>query len=72
MRWDIFKPLNGVSNPSEPGEYLGSVNTSDKLENGINPEIMKLDLHLRKKQLKAYSEKYGLIKEPKQYKGDIK
>lgn len=71
MRWDIFKPFRNISDPNSAGEYLGSINTSDKLENGINPEIMRLDLHLRKKGLKAYSENYGLVKNPTPYKGDL-
>ena len=69
MRWDIFEPLNGVSNPAEPGKYLGSVDISEKSENGINPEIMRLDLHLRKSRRKAYSESYGLITDIKKYNG---
>ena len=67
MYWDVFKPLSGVSNPVEPGEYLGSVYIENEIKNGINPHIAKLDLHLRQKGYKAYSENYGLIKNRKQY-----
>lgn len=63
MVWDIFQPLCGVSNPNEPGKYLGSVNIPEKYdENGINHKLMQFDLHLRKTGRKAYGETYGLIK----------
>lgn len=67
MIWDIFKPLSGVSNPAKPGQYLGSVTTSDTLENGVNADVARLDLHLRKTGRKAYGETYGLVSNRRPY-----
>lgn len=69
MIWDIFRPVNSISYPNNPGEYLGSIDLPEKRVDGIDHNLMQFDLYLRQANLKAYGEKYKLVQSRKPYTG---
>ena len=67
MIWDVFENKTSKSTPHTPGKYMGSIEIPQKVEEGIDKNLMRFDLHLRKTGRKAYSEKYQLVSDRKKY-----
>ena len=59
MIWHVFENDNTYNtDPRTPGKYLGSIDIPEKWENGIDTNLQKFDLHLRKTRRKAYGDGY--------------